>query len=145
MILGVTFTALVIRGARQHSLLYWLLGGFALIAWLREIHFEWTHKGVYILLLILISLVWWWRERLKPLAQAGVFLPWFKGTMVIYLLSVLISRRVFRGLLPDEELMHTAVEEVLENVAHSMLLITAGIGDWRRTESSASAPQPGPN
>jgi hypothetical protein len=134
-ILGLVFAVLILRCALQRNLLYLLLGGFALAAWLREIHFAWTHQGVYVLLLILIALAWWWRERLKPLAQTGSFLPWFKGTLVIYLLSVLISRRIFKDLpimLPDEELMHVPLEEVLENVAHSMLLITALVGSWNR-------------
>lgn len=131
-ILGLVFTLLIARSAWQRSLLYLLLAGFALAAWLREIHFEWTDTGVYVFLLVLIGLAWWWRERLKPMAQAGIFLPWFKGTLAAYFLSVLIARRVFRDLLPNEELMHVPLEEVMENVAHSMLLVTAVVGSWSR-------------
>jgi hypothetical protein len=131
-VLGLVVVLLMARSLRQRSLLYLLLGGFSLAALLREIHFEWTSTGVYVLLLALIGLAWWWREQLKPLARTGAFLPWFKGTLAVYLLSVLVSRRVFRDMLPNEEHMHVPLEEVLENVAHSMLLVTAVIGSWRR-------------
>lgn len=137
VLLAVVLAILLIRSIRQRSLLYLLLAGFALTAWLREIHFEWTHRGVYVLLLALIACAWWWRERLKPLAQAGNFMPWFKAMLVVYLLSVLVSRRVFRGLLPHEPLLHVALEETLENVAHSMLLVIALAGHWRKPGGGA--------
>jgi hypothetical protein len=141
-VLGLVVVVLIGRSAWQRSLLYLLLAGFALAAWLREIHYPWTDQGVYVLLLVLIGLAWWWRERLKPLAQAGSFLPWLKGTMAAYVLSVLIARRVFRNLLPNEELMHVPMEEVMENVAHSMLLVTALVGSWQRAYHASAAPSP---
>ncbi|HXG28054.1 MAG TPA: hypothetical protein VNJ47_04310 [Nevskiales bacterium] len=138
-ILALTVTLLVLRSAWQRSLLHLLLGGFAAAALLREIHYDWTDRGVYVLLLLLIGLAWGWRERLAPAARSGSFLPWFKGALAAYLLSVLVSRRVFRDLLPNEPLMHVPIEEVMENLAHSLLLVSALVGSWHR-QAGVTAP-----
>lgn len=73
---------------------------------------------------MLLGWTWLWRKRLRPFADAGNFLPWFKATMAIYVLAVLLARRAFRDVLPYEDAVNTQLEETMENVAHSMLLIT---------------------
>ncbi len=130
-ILGTAVIILAIRASLQASPLYLLLGCFVLIAWLREWHFGWMHHGVYLMLLMLLLWTWLWRERITPLAREGIFMYWLKATFAIYFLSVLLARRAFRDVLPYEELLNTQLEETMENVAHTMLLITGLLGQWR--------------
>lgn len=112
------------RARREHNTLYALMAGFALAAWLREWHFAWTHHGIYLMLVLLFFLAWWWRERIRVQIRYGNLRAWLSGTMLVYFISVLIARRVFRDLLPNEEAINTPLEEFMENVAHSLLLLT---------------------
>ncbi len=136
-ILGPALLAFLYRAWQTRRLLHLLMAGFAFTAWMREWHFGWTHDGVYLMLAVLMGLAWWQRDNLKPQADTGSFMPWFKGTLVVYFLSVLVAKRVFRDILPNEQPVHVALEELLENAAHTMLLLTALVGcrHWR-SESS---------
>jgi hypothetical protein len=125
----LTGVALLCQSARWYTgrnpVHKWL--AFLALAFLcREIHFEGTGEGVYVALGIL--LVWGWlsRERLLEGAAVGRLGQWVLATGWTYLLSQLIARRVFRYIhLPDEQGMHVMLEEVVENVAHILLIITA--------------------
>jgi len=55
---------------------------------------------------------------------------WWTATMAVYFLSVLISRRVFRHILPCEKELHIPLEEVMETMAHLMMLGTSILA-WR--------------
>lgn len=125
IILSIAAMVFAFKAVLQRNPVALLLGCFAVIAWLREWHFDWVHHGVYVLLAILGGWIWLWRKRLRPFADAGSFLPWFKATMVIYVLAVLLARRAFRDVLPYEDVVNTQLEETMENVAHLMLLITS--------------------
>lgn len=133
---GIVF---LLRAALQRNPLFLLMACFAVIAWLREWHSEWIHHGVYYLLVGLIVWTWLWREKIRPYAREGSFMPWLKGTVAIYVLAVLLARRVFRDVLPNEEVINTPLEETMENVAHGMLLIMSLLGNWRRQPSPPTA------
>lgn len=126
-VLGITLAVYVFRAWREHSLLMGLLAGYAFAAWMREWHFDWTHHGVYVLLLFLIvvsALKW---KRVRGEAPPS-FAPWFTSTLVLYFVGVLIARRALRDYLPDEEAINTPLEEFMENVAHTMLFLTSLVG-----------------
>jgi hypothetical protein len=44
------------------------------------------------------------------------------GVMWTYLFSQLIARRVFRGIFPNESLLHIPMEETVETAAHVFFL-----------------------
>lgn len=91
---------------------------------LREIHFEGSDQILDAMLLTLLVWGWLWRRRLPgPLAR-GRRWPWLVSTAWTYLFSQLVARRVFKGL-PLELDLHVWVEEVVENVAHVMLIVSA--------------------
>lgn len=138
VLLAIAGSIFALRAALQRSPLFLLMASFAVIAWLREWHSEWIHHGVYYLLAGLIVWTWLWREKIRPYASQGNFMPWLKGTMATYVLGVLIARRVFRDILPNEEVINTPLEETMENVAHGMLLIMSLLGDWRRKPRSST-------
>lgn len=127
IVLGVAFVVYAFRARREHSLLMALLAGYALAAWMREWHFDWTHHGIYVFLLLLIggaAMKW---KRIRGEAPPN-FQPWFGSTLLLYFIGVLIARRVFRDYLPDEEGINTQLEEFMENVAHTMLFLTSLVG-----------------
>lgn len=133
ILLGIAGLVFALRAVLQRNPLYWLMASFAVIAWLREWHSEWIHHGVYYLLVGLIVWTWLWRDKIRPYAQQGSFMPWLKGTLAIYVLAVLLARRAFSAILPNEEAVNTPLEETMENVAHAMLLIMSFLGHWRRS------------
>jgi hypothetical protein len=107
-----------------------LLAGYAFAAWMREWHFDWTHHGIYVFLLLLIGAAIVTRKRIRTEVPPN-FRPWFVSTLVLYFIAVLIARRVLRDYLPDEEGINTQLEEFMENVAHTMLFLTSLLGIGR--------------
>jgi len=141
-ILPLALLVFLARARHEHNVLYGLLAGFALAAWLREWHFAWTHHGIYLMLALLIFLGWWWRERLLVQIRDGNLLAWLSNTMLVYFLGVLVARRVFRELLPNEEAINTPLEEFMENMAHSLLLLTALLATpWMRPADGSAQGQ----
>lgn len=141
-----------LRTILQRNPLYLLIACFGVIACLREWHPPWMHHGVYYMLLALIVCTWLLRERIRPLAHQGLFLPWLKTTLVLYFFAVLLARRAFKHWLPYEDEVNTQLEETVENVAHLMLLLGGlFLGSWRSQSglgTAGAAPpdqQPGTN
>ncbi len=132
ILLGIAGAVFALRSVLQRNPLYLLMAAFAVIAWLREWHADWIHHGVYYLLAGLMIWAWLWRDKIRPYALQGYFMPWLKSTVAIYVLGVLLARRAFRDFLPNEEAVNTPLEETMENVAHGMLLIMSLLGSWRR-------------
>ena len=97
----------------------------------RELHFVGTDNGIVIVAgLVLIWILFRKNQIWASIQQAEFFKISLVGTACTYLLSILIARRVFSidylALLPNEANVHVALEEVLENIAH-LLLIFSGI------------------
>ena len=65
-----------------------------------------------------------WHEKLfaclnrSMMQKASLF-----GVLWTYLFSQLIARRVFRGIFPNESLLHVPMEETVETAAHLFFLI----------------------
>jgi len=92
----------------------------------REWHFAGTGIGIYISLVGIGVWTYLWREKIKPALQYRSFRIWLISTCATYLLSVLISRRLFKHLfLPMEGKLHVPLEEVTETAAHLMMLVTS--------------------
>jgi len=89
----------------------------------REIHFTGTGKAVYIITVFVFVWVIYRKDQiLANIENAKLFQIALTGTFFTYFMAILIQRRVFTPermpLLPNEQLMHVALEEVMENIAH---------------------------
>jgi hypothetical protein len=75
---------------------------------------------------LLVGMVLWafgWHERLFSSLNRSVQLKvLLAGMLWTYLLSQLIARRVFRDVLPNEQLLHISLEETAETAAHLFFL-----------------------
>jgi len=94
----------------------------------RELHFTGTDDAVVIIAALTLAWVVYRKDRiLETIEGAELFQIAMTGTIFTYFLSILIQRRVFKPtrlpLLPNEELMHVSLEEVMENIAHAYFLI----------------------
>ena len=112
---------------RFHS----LLAVVAVIVLLREIHWEWTTKFVYIALAAVTVVGLIWRDKvIGYLHRHPMVRVWFTSTVLTYVLSQAIARRAFRGIMPNEEPVYSDMEELVEVVSHLMLVITILVGPW---------------
>ena len=110
-----------------------ILAALAVSFLCREIHFAGTSRGVYIAISIIGVWTWLWRDALveevggrKHLKIAVFCMVWS------YFISIIIQRRLFKEkripILPDEHLVHVALEEVTENFAHAAFFYTGLAG-----------------
>ena len=91
---------------------------------MREIHFYGSHRATYFALAAILIWAWRWRERLlEPIAR-GSTRRWLYSALLVYFLSQLMDRRGLR-ILPHEQAIHVAVEEMLENAGHLLWIMTA--------------------
>jgi hypothetical protein len=110
-----------------------LLCAVAVTVMCREFHWDWTTKAVYASLGLIAAIAFVWRADLvRSLDRSPTLRVWLTATAVTYVLSQAIARRAFRGIIPDEELVYSDMEELVENVAHLMLAVTVMVGPWRR-------------
>lgn len=91
----------------------------------REIHFVGTHKGIYVAAVVIAVWAFLWRKRLAQPLNRGRIKPLLLATIFAYAVSIILSRRVFRGVLPLENELHISMEEFMENAAHTLFFITA--------------------
>jgi hypothetical protein len=77
--------------------------------------------------LLLVGMSLWafgWHEKLFAcLNRSMIQKVSFFGVLWTYLFSQLIARRVFRGVFPNESLLHIPMEETVESSAHLFFLI----------------------
>lgn len=92
----------------------------------REIHFRGTDVGVYVAAGLIGAWAFVWRRRLLGSLVGRPRGRWLVATMWSYLLAILVQQRALRGVLPDESLVHSQLEEVLENLSH-LLLVVVGL------------------
>ncbi len=144
-------TALVLTGAAvavcgfrvlvEDNPLVPLLFAFCLAFFLREIHFAGTSKGVYIAAALIAYWAWRWRDRLGGPVSTGRFKAWLFAAGWAYFLALLVQRRFFKHVFPDELLaweqaLVVPMEEWLEVVAHTLLLIMVFSGFSGRLKST---------
>jgi hypothetical protein len=76
---------------------------------------------------LLIGMGLWayiWHEKLFACLNRSMMLKVsLFGVMWTYLFSQLIARRVFRGVFPNERLLHVPLEETVETAAHLFFLV----------------------
>ena len=137
-LIGLAAAMYVTRGFVTRNPLYIILAVLASAMTIREIHFEHTaaeqyiKKGIYVAAALIG--IWWfiWRRRLvAPLMGDRRHWSWLTCTLLVYALSVIVSRRLFK-FVPGEKAMHRVAEETLETVAHLMFIVTSLLGNWRR-------------
>ena len=138
--IGLTIASaaiLLLRSAvRRHSF-HVLMAALAVVVVCREFHWDWTDKTVYAALVVLAVWGWIWRGRVFPFLDGHPRTRvWFIATVVAYVFSQVIARRVFRDILPNEQALHVPLEEIAETVAHSCLLVVALLPPWRSVPSS---------
>jgi len=108
----------------------------------REWHFAGTTYGVYMVAAILGCWVMYRRKAIVGSIKKTPVEIWLWATVGCYLLSILISRRVFApnhlGLLPMEEQFHIPLEESEETMAHIMLALTCLVAWWQFRKSKVN-------
>lgn len=67
----------------------------------------------------------WHRKLFETINRFMVLKISVFGMLWTYLFSQLISRRVFRGILPNEQQLHVPLEETAETAAHLFFLVIA--------------------
>ena len=140
-IIGLASFIFWIAAIRERSEFHLLLAVLTLGFFFREWHFEGTSTGVYIVALACVAWAILRRDHLAPAYYQGNTRYWLMAALATYVLSQLIARRVFAAryldLLPNEEALHIALEETVENVAHLMMLVTSMVA-WPRKKRSAT-------
>lgn len=97
----------------------------------REWHFPGTSAGIYIALALLAFWAIKRKDDFELYIGRGKFRIWLIAVFTTYLLSQLISRRVFRYVnMPFEDHLHIYFEETVETTAHLMLL-AASFAAWK--------------
>ena len=119
------------RAAITRNPLCYVLVGLSASLLCREIHFEWTHRGIYVMLAgVAIWALAWRRWIARPLRDFR-HTSWVVATLWAYVVAFLLYKRVLR-VLPGEGRLHNFLEEGLEIVAHLMLVAASLMGSWRR-------------
>ncbi len=111
--------------------LYILLAALAAAFTFREIHWGWTHKGIYVMLACIGVWAGLWRGRLGGPLRDWRHTSWLIATFAAYFLSQVIARRAFR-FIPGEHAIHAQLEEWAETTAHLLFMATCLVGSWRR-------------
>lgn len=134
-ILAATTIVWIVRAVLQRSRFFVLLAVQALVFTCREIHFQGTHKGVYIATAAVAvwAVTWAWthRRRLKAADVSWVQVSFLLAAATTYLVSIIIQRRWFKWV-PGEPGLHVALEEASETLGHVLFLGAAWVGSWRR-------------
>jgi hypothetical protein len=115
---------------------------------------EYLFKSKKLVDCLLVGMGLWaigWHEKLFTGFNRSIKLKiLLSGVLWTYLFSQLIARRVFRGILPDERLLHVPLEETVETAAHLFFLVFAvfclfyfSIRRAVRVETASPAVEPG--
>ncbi len=143
--IGLTITAVLACAAHlaftRHAF-HLLLLALAISVMFREFHWEWTTRGIFVAIGVLAVVAVIIRNRLFPFTDAQPALRvWLIATGCTYVLSQVVARKFFQFMLPDGsslwrlfELYYDDMEEIVENVAHAMLILTSLVGTWRAGE-----------
>ena len=133
----VIFSILLTKSFISRDPLMIYLSVLALVFFIRELNdtvitiFGDTYlfKSKKLVDLLLVGMGLWafgWREKLFDcLNRSRILKVSFFGVLWTYLFSQLIARRVFRGIFPDEALLHIPMEETAETFAHLFFLLFA--------------------
>lgn len=152
-VLAIVLMSLVVVVFLIRSLLYRLEIDYVLLLMAanflcREFHFTGTDNAVVIIAVFVLAWVVYRKDHiLASIEDAGVFQIALTGTVFTYFMAILIQRRVFKPtrlpFLPNEEFMHIALEEVMENIAHAYFLF-CGIAAFFSIRNNRPKQQPKP-
>ncbi|HET6430405.1 MAG TPA: hypothetical protein VFJ30_18465 [Phycisphaerae bacterium] len=114
----------------------------------REIHFAGTTTAVFVVGGLCVAWAVLWREKIARAGRDSRFVSWLLAALWAYLLSQLVAKRIFSarhlGWIPNEQAIHTSLEEVVETAAHLMFLAAALVGSWWRWGRPAEPAGPAP-
>ncbi len=131
-LIGAVVAIYVIRSIVTLNPLYIITVFLAFSLLLREIHYDFMGKGIFVCFAIIVAWSVLWRKQLvKPIQNDWRHTSWLVATIAIYFLSQVVAKRVFR-FIPGEQSLHTQFEEGIETMAHLMFIVTALLGSWRR-------------
>lgn len=123
-LMGTATAIMLVRVSVFNYYLDFVLLALAVSFLCREIHFPGTHKGVYVAIAIVGIWAYFRRKQiLAEFATSKILKIGFFGMAWTYMLAILIQRRAFRHMLPNEQLLHTPLEEVVENVCHIFFIL----------------------
>ncbi|MDX2499266.1 MAG: hypothetical protein QNL14_02010 [Deltaproteobacteria bacterium] len=131
-VLAIFLMSIVVALFLTRSILYRLEIDYVLLLMAvnflgREIHFTGTDDAVFIIAVFVFVWVIYRKDQiLINIENAKLFQIALTGTVFTYFVAILIQRRVFTieriPILPNEQLMHVALEEVIENIAHAYFI-----------------------
>ncbi len=99
-----------------------VLAALCLVFLLREIHFEGAKEVLYIGVAAIGVWSIVWARSLLPTVVGKPRGRWLVVVIWTYAVALLVQRRALK-FLPDEDVIHIQLEEVLENLGHLFLLI----------------------
>ena len=140
-LLGIAAVIFALRAWRTENPFCAILTGLAVAFTCREIHFAGTDIGVKVALGILVVWTILLRKRLAGAVGNIAHVRWVAASALAYVLSMLVAKRVFKpgrlGIIPNEGVIHIALEEGLELTAHLLLLLSAVMGGWKASPRPA--------
>ena len=117
LMIYLTVLALIFLIRELNATVFTIFGG--------EYQFE-SKKLAYCLLVGMVVWAIGWHEKLFTCCNRSIALKvLITGVLWTYLFSQLIARRVFKGILPGENLLHIPMEETAETAAHLFFLVFA--------------------
>jgi len=143
-LLAVAMTVFAVHAAVARKALSTILVALSAALLLREIHFEWTHRGIYPMLAAVAGWAWLWRRRLAEDPLDARQVRWLAATMGAYVVAFLLYRRAFQ-FVPGEAAYHNVLEEGMETVSHAMLIATSLRSPWRRPAKADPPVRPRPD
>ena len=125
------------RSAITKNPLAMLMTGLALAFLFREIHWDWTNKGVYIMVAMLGVIGGIFHKKMLAVLRDRRQLFWLVAVIAAYAIATILDRRALKNLSTDsfhqwDKIYHSLMEELSETVAHIVLLISAIAGSWKR-------------
>lgn len=126
-LMGVATALFVMRAFCYRMEVDFILAVMSVNFLCREIHFVGTDNGVVIVAAFVLIWVLLRKNQIwASIEHAKLLQISLSGTAFTYLLSILIARRAFSidylAVLPNEAHVHVALEELIENIAHLMLI-----------------------
>ena len=136
-LVGAIFLILLTTSLISRDSLMIFLAVLALVFLVRELNDttffifggEYLFKSKKLVDCLLVGMGLWaigWHEKLFACFNRSILLKvLLTGSLWTYFFSQLIARRVFRGIVPDERLLHVPLEETVETAAHLFFLVYA--------------------
>lgn len=126
------------RGLVGRNPLMLLIAAMALAVFNREVHwfiqlgddesFSPCSTMAYATLAAVCFIGWWRYDRIGPYLSRGRVAQWLIMTAITYVFAVGIAKGWFKVIVYNDDAMRSYLEETIENVAHTMLLLTTFTG-----------------